>query len=1387
MNIAADLLFSTHADRLFIQAGKSPLRGKRGLPASPSPWNEAHQHTWSSWEDVPCVLLLGEPGIGKSREFLHFFQKLSASGQAAFMSRWQDWCDGDDVFATLNDREGFFNALKMNKPVYWFIDALDEGRIKTDRAFDIIKRGLRTLSELGLLDGLRLRISCRSRDWRPTEANQLTPFFPDTGPENAKTEGVVTLRLLPLDDAAVRVLALEKLGTEVAVNRFMDALVQRHVVPLSGQPLLLGMMLQLFQRGDETLGHDRTGLYARAVEHLNVEHNSKRKEQAPPRTMPAKRIAIAKASAVNLVFSGKDAITVPDKDSQDDRTLNAACIGAERDEILETLNTGLFTQDLGNGFSFIHRSLAEYLAAVHLSELLEAGLPLGRLLPFFPIEYDLIPGPLRETAAWLAGLNSRFRSWLIEHDPITAAQGDTVRYTSAEREELISILTKHFGNRTWQREFDRFGDLARSVSDNALRQLLLPEKSLAVSCMAMEMIEAAEVKKLFPDLLRIALDSTANSTLRTKAAIILAKHAATEFAKQLRPLLELPENEDGDDEIGGALLYYLYPRHLTTAEALIALHAPRNRSLIGLYSLFWNHEFLNRIPFERLDRHLALDATVALLATSSDSIELRHITLVIKRLLLVELKEQAQNVGKLGGWLIELSAWIRQHGTFNEGELKQLMQALRTMTELKAELFRWQLQNWPQGKEFTPWWHFPFYESIATDDDTPVLIELCSKYSLQPEIGKGLFQLLVGLTNHIPQIVSLEILEALAKTNIHYLNFWDSVRICDLDGPVANNDKQNRKYKAAQANKEAALKAHAQSNVEAFRAGNINMILNLIYEVNLDVFGEAPIQEIAEQHGYNVAQAVREGLVSIWDNLSDASSLWPYSNELPNVAIAAGFGYRLKRPEISTLNHQQIDFLIWRMLHHDDDTSTLLTTLWENHRISVLRRVLETLKDESSLPEDAHPSVWNRLTQLDEFPSGLIDELVNHVISENIPTQTRARHCALKILLKSSRRPEAAKVIIALVHSEWSEQTLPAPWTEYAALSALAALWLIDADKAYDLLANTVLVGSRHHIRAVGFINGLQELLGNHSGFNSTWPETVPWKSYAQLFPMLYAHHPTREPKRNDGRVTANDQFSHARDSLVNHLSKAPVELSRTWFAAWKDDQRFGAHRDWFANIYAELGQRQADGSWSPLSTDTVERVLGKNAFLVRNDIDFVQLINEITAQQLIPAFRSDYNLVPLLWEGKKSNGGRKHRDEKALQTAIYGQLIPMVRSCRVIGAREPEILDAKKPDIRLSYVLDSGTPIDVPIEIKWSDHQDLWDAPESQVLKKYMQDPRVRHGIYLIGWAGPSMVKAGPNGEKPQSAAILRTQLQKITNDRLAGTKKTITVHIVDASIIDV
>jgi len=53
------------------------------------------------------------------------------------------------------------------------------------------------------------------------------------------------------------------------------------------------------------------------------------------------------------------------------------------------------------------------------------------------------------------------------------------------------------------------------------------------------------------------------------------------------------------------------------------------------------------------------------------------------------------------------------------------------------------------------------------------------------------------------------------------------------------------------------------------------------------------------------------------------------------------------------------------------------------------------------------------------------------------------------------------------------------------------------------------------------------------------------------------------------------------------------------------------------------------------------------------------------------------------------------------------------------------------------SVALPNGLQLHIPCEVKRAHAQDLWSAPVDQLAKRYMREPEVRYGFYLVGWYG--------------------------------------------------
>jgi hypothetical protein len=1383
MSDRSAIRFTTHAPRSFIEfQGIGTLNEVKSVGSLP----HTAPRDWEAWDEVSCVIVLGEPGSGKSTEFAHWCRMLQKNGQAAFSSRWQDWYDGSELFSTLEYQDVFFAAFENHQTVWWFLDALDEGRLKADRAFGVLVQALQALKNRGVLSQLRLRVSCRSRDWRFSEGQLLARLFsPEQGDDQPRDQ-VAAVQILPLDTKAIRVLTREKLENENAIERFLAALERRHVYPLAGHPLLLGMMLALFKQGNEELGRDRTELYEEAVRALTTEQNEYRGEAAVSTTLPTLRVEIALGLAACAVFAGQEALFIPDNDPAIPNALDASLASGDRLQLRETFGTSLFVRLPRGGFAFAHRSLAEYLAARRLADAMNDGLPLARVVPLFHIDRGTLPGPVRETAGWLAGLRPDFRRWLIDHDPLGAAQADTIRYTSEERTRLITALVQRFEGRSWQREFERYGDLARDVPSTLLTDLLRPNHTSAVRDFVIDLIDTGERSDLYSLLGALALDVTASASLRANAVNVVARKSPGDYSADLVTLLDLPETEDPDDEIAGHVLHHLYPAHLSTDAALRGLRFPRNPRLLGFFRYFWTRNLVQRVP--GADRPKVLDALATLLTQDTDAIERREFATTFLQLLLPETHDEKTSIEQIGRWLLAYRHWGEHHGDADKHLHQQLLERLKRDTSLKNKLLRWMLIHRDQNKPLQAWWEVPFFESIFDENDTLGIAALCREYIGLPLVSIPLFETAVGLCMKTSSGL-LDIFEELATLSSGHGAAWDTMRFCDLTAGYAKMLRDRLIEDNRRELKRQREDRYVQSLIPRLERGDHEDLMYVLYKVSFDWFdGAPPFDEIRQRYGSEVARAVLAGLARYWQHLPETSSLWPLSSSLPNWALVACTAVQTGVVVVDwlALDARQVDLLSWYAVRGNTPPTEVIVELWSHRRAAAWEKWWAVLQLEGQKDDEAHPTTWQHFANIDDLPGGLATALVDAMLTSGLLVNASARRYAFRIAREHGDMRIRA-LLENTVQAEWLSGAEPIPRAEPAALTTLAAWWLMDPVRVQMVLQNEVFVGPRQRQRAAGFVDALQYLLGGR-GFSPVWPADIAWDHYADLLPLFF-YGDTAVPKSCPERkmaLRALDTFDEARRSLVEHLAKGPAALVHTWFAKWKNDERFGKYRDWLARIHAEVGQRWVDQSWQSLEPRHVLSLLQQGAWLVRNDVDLFTFVCEVVETKMSPIFRSDHGLTTLLWNGTKSEG-RVAADEKSLQTAVFNQLEMLTANSPMIGVREPEVFDAKKPDIRVSRILDNGELIHVPVEIKWAHNDEVWTAVEEQLLGKYMLDPRVRHGVYLVGWAGAKhQPKTGPTGQKPSSPQALQSALQLIANAVTDGTEKAIAVFVIDVSILD-
>lgn len=375
----------------------------------------------SDLRPLPFVVLLGEPGIGKS----------TVLGIEA----------AHEQVPVLKVRE-FVTGAHPEPDATLFLDALDEYRTDGQPA-DKVYNLADAIAEANVL---RWRLSCRSEDWRK-EA--------DIAPIQRTTAGaaIVVAQILPLDNIeAAAVLAT--LG-EDDPEAFLAKAETLGAGGFVESPLSLKLLHKAVADGG-TWPSTRYELFASAIRRLAYERNKEHKwgDRRPLDDI----IAAAGRVCLLLLVSGVRAIwrsnDEPPTTSADNRAhLPAHDLQLDRALLNDMLDTALFRGE-GEAFEPMHRTVAEYLAGQALARAAvgtagRAALPLSRAMALITGAGGGPPTELRGLYAWFAAHLAKLGDntgvmRLIEVDAVTVlTYGDAAVFDTPARRSILTNLTRH--------------------------------------------------------------------------------------------------------------------------------------------------------------------------------------------------------------------------------------------------------------------------------------------------------------------------------------------------------------------------------------------------------------------------------------------------------------------------------------------------------------------------------------------------------------------------------------------------------------------------------------------------------------------------------------------------------------------------------------------------------------------------------------------------------------------------------------------------------------------------------------------------------------------------------------------------------------------------------
>ena len=559
-----------------------------------------------SWEDLlgkDRVVILAEPGTGKTEEFRAITGHLRMAGRPAFFCRIE-LLQKMEIQHSLDigTAEEFSEWIDGNKEAYFFLDSVDEARLNSRTAFEIaLRRFSKTIGER--LNRAKVFVSCRVSNWWATADLALflrhlpipekrkmrddekgpTEEFEQTSGESMATDRSIDLeekkdhvvfQLAPLNDQQIRNFAARQ-----GVNNtkaFVEAIERADARIFAERPQDLLELIEYWK----SKGH--LGRHAEMLD-FNIqvklsEHDPRRDAERPLSTDDAFLGAERLSAATTL--QKKTTIILPDRPVDPD--LRAASIEPKEslpdwssDKIQTLLDRPIFDEAIYGTVRFHHREVREYLMSKWLKRLIDEGKSrraIEGLLFAKRYGQDVVIPSMRPIAAWMALWDERIRNHLRTIAPeVLIENGDpSVLPVEFRKTLLIGFAKLYAGHKYTGTSFDitmvrRLADpqLASTVND------LLKKYSTHddVCILLLKLIWQGQISESVDAALSYAMNDQASSYIRTCAIRAVAAAGAGEQRRKLVNTLITDISKIEPDILGEACDLF-FPGFLSVSQLL---------------------------------------------------------------------------------------------------------------------------------------------------------------------------------------------------------------------------------------------------------------------------------------------------------------------------------------------------------------------------------------------------------------------------------------------------------------------------------------------------------------------------------------------------------------------------------------------------------------------------------------------------------------------------------------------------------------------------------------------------------------------------------------------------------------------------------------------------
>ncbi len=1343
---------------------------------------------WDALLKEPLVVVLGEPGSGKSWEFRWRCATLQQNGEFAFLIELERLVAGAfDALLAPGDREWFQKWQRGSQAAWFFLDSVDEAKIR--RQADFYAALDKVVAAIGsAMDRARVLISSRISEWQPeTDRQEVLGRFGTARTRNRQgtdeSEGeALIVQIAPLDRERVRTFA-ERRGIENP-DQFLAELDRHSAWEFARRPL------DVLELAAFWMANRRLGSLTEIIEHdvtTKLRETVERRAGFP--LSEARAREGAEALAVATVLCKRQQFKVPDDTFVAPDALDAAsCLPDDwkPGEVAALLSRPLFDGATYGQIRFHHRRVSEYLAAQWIRRRMAAGCPMHALEQLLFDDAPRTPAPrhtLIPVIAWLCNGNERWneavRSWVQRGAPeIHLEYGDAEALPLEFKRALLASWIER--NRGRDKVWSRYSaDAMRRLADQRLApdvsRFLGNEGTPAdIRELLVQIVRYGSMAPCLPDLLAILRNPEEPEDLKTYVLAALRDMGTPDSHQQAWEILRAAPALT--NEMRSVACEALYPGTIGPAEIALLLEKPGLRE---------EHPGSLQHAIQRLlEEHLTPEHAGALIVELNRLLQLApHIRmsnqearissrfeflLEILPLVLARLMSGTVTEATCGPAAESLSLLAESHPFHRQhNEAYESLDATTSAHPCVRQRFFWQtVERWraahPNDRNyFLAMYEFRQILKLSEGD----LAWMIRDIQTRPDPADRLLclHLAIGLVTSLGDR-RLTRLQDAAEADPELTTVLQATRseirwtwLRRLRYRLGDRDR----WRHWCAMKRIALRRKLNEwrdrwwlfrNRNRLRSGEaIGPLVQLRHEAanHESRFAPSSWNALAEKRGRRVAEAVKEGCKRSWRNYSP-----PLPHERANPSEVdgrltiglAGIQSMIVDGELpfDSISDADVRLITRYAVQEMNGFPTWLQDLAEARPGPVAEVVTECVLGEWQYP--AARDRYNDVLSGIAWAGGCLARLVRPVVINSLhtgdPVHPRIRDCAISLVVKTTVLPDAELGEIAAGRC----RTLSRDSGAFAMWSAVCLQ--VNADQVITVIEERLRDCPTADAVALGICEMLESDIRPRLPFVGH-PDYLRPASLVRLIPLIYRYvRPEDDIDRSGGgpySATARDNASRFRNGLLSRLAQSDDPGATALLRGLLSCPELAAHRDWILHLLDERTVSDADYvAWEPAAIREFARVYETEP---RTDAELFQIVLNRLTDIKDDVERSDNSLREEVPEDADEYVLRRWLARKLNERSRHRYTIP----------QEEEIDQERRPDLRAENPRTSP----VSIEIKWANRctfPQLLERLENQLVGQYLQAEQSRYGVYVLG-----MINRKQHWESPEGNLTFNQVIERI------------------------